>query len=120
MNAPALSRQALQDYFELVQEMLERGLFVLQGAFSPLHFKNIVTVVLRLEEFEWVEKFIEGHAEEMPEADRVVAKTYSLGLLQCARQDYEGAESRFFEGFAAVRRCVLSPGYAGLFVAGLL
>ena len=48
----------VREAFELYCQSLENGLLLVQGQITPWSYKNVVTIGLRLKEFDWVEKFI--------------------------------------------------------------
>lgn len=57
--------QFLQELFRLYQSQLEQELLLEEGYLSEWHYKNIVTVGLRLEELEWVHDFIKTYRHRL-------------------------------------------------------
>lgn len=55
----------LAELFRLYQSQLEQELIFEEGYLSEWHYKNIVTVGLRLEELDWVHQFIEGYRNRL-------------------------------------------------------
>jgi len=47
-----------REIFELYQEAIRSNILIEDANLSPTTFRNIIAVALRLDEFEWVEKFI--------------------------------------------------------------
>jgi hypothetical protein len=78
----------VQEAFNLYQEWLPRGLLLVQGKLTPFHFKNIVTAGLRLNEFDWVEKFIHEYSLYMDESHRYNAITFNLAQLYFYKKEY--------------------------------
>ncbi len=73
--------QFLAELFSLYQEKVERGIVIANEEISPWLFRNIVTVALRLGEFEWIENFIHEYKEKLPESYRENAFTFALAQL---------------------------------------
>lgn len=57
--------QFLQELFRLYQSQLEQELLLEEGYLSEWHYKNIVTVGLRLEELDWVHYFIKAYRDQL-------------------------------------------------------
>lgn len=57
--------QFLKELFRLYQSQLEQELLLEEGYLSEWHYKNIVTVGLRLEELDWVHDFIRTYRERL-------------------------------------------------------
>ncbi len=66
----------LEELFRLYQLQLENGLLFRSGNMSHTDFKNIVTVSLRLKEFDWTQHFLQNYHGHVTEAHR--ANVYSL------------------------------------------
>jgi hypothetical protein len=68
----------LSELFQLYKMQLEAGLLIENDFLSEWHYKNIVTVALRLDELEWVKNFIETYRKSLdPE---VVENAYTFNL----------------------------------------
>ena len=78
----------VREAFSLYQEWLERGLLQVRGNLDPFHFKNIVTIGLRLNEFDWIENFIHGFNQYLEERFRENAVTFNLAQLYFYRKNY--------------------------------
>lgn len=81
----------LRELFTLYQELIERRLLHEEGQLPPQHFKNIVTVGLRLREFEWTEQFIETLHHDIAASERQNAYLYNLASLKFAQGNYGSA-----------------------------
>lgn len=82
----------LKEIFLLYQEQLEINLLIQNGTFPVQHFKNIVTVGLRLKEFEWTRNFIETGAKILPESERESIVTYSNAALHYVLGEYNACQ----------------------------
>ena len=78
----------LRELFTLYQELMEGKIIYEGGYLPPQHFKNIVTVGIRLEEFSWAESFIEQYCQDIPEIEKENARIYNQASLAYARRDY--------------------------------
>jgi hypothetical protein len=57
--------QFLAELFQLYQSQLEQELLLEEGYLSEWHYKNIVTVGLRLQELDWVRDFISSYRDQL-------------------------------------------------------
>lgn len=79
----------LREYFNLSIVLLEKELIYENGFIIPSTFKNIVTVGLRLEEFEWTENFIYTYKDRLAPKFRENAFTYNLAWLHFFKEEYK-------------------------------
>lgn len=79
----------LKEYFKLTNKLVEKELIYENGYIVPSVFKNIVTVGLRLEEFEWTENFIYTYKEKLAPKYKENAFTYNLAWLHFFRGEYK-------------------------------
>lgn len=79
----------VREFFILYKDWLERGLLKVRGKIDPYHFKNMVTVSLRLNEFDWVEEFITHSSLLLDEKFRENAVTFNLAQLYFYKKDYK-------------------------------
>lgn len=78
----------LREILMLYQEQLEGRILHEGGMFPPQHFKNIVTVGLRLRELDWTRQFIATESAYLPEAERDSIVTYSNAALHYVLGEY--------------------------------
>ncbi|HEX2901537.1 MAG TPA: hypothetical protein VHS96_17620, partial [Bacteroidia bacterium] len=78
----------LKEILVLYQEQLESRVLIEDGLFPSQHFKNIVTVGLRLKEFEWTRRFIATESPFLPEAERESIITYSNAAVHYVLGSY--------------------------------
>lgn len=83
------STKYLREYFNLTNRLLEKELIYENGFIIPSTFKNIVTVGLRLEEFEWTENFIYAYKERLAPKFRENAFIYNLAWLHFFKGEYK-------------------------------
>jgi len=79
----------LREYFSLTNVLLNKELIYEDGYIIPSTFKNIVTVGLRLEEFEWTENFIYTYKEKLAPKYRENAFIYNLAWLHFFKGEYK-------------------------------
>lgn len=80
--------QYYREIFELYQLLLEGETIFRNGHISQWTFRNVITAGIRLEEFNWTEKFIENYKNYLPENERHTAVAYNLALLYLAKKNY--------------------------------
>lgn len=78
----------LRELFHIYCRLLELGLLLEHGQLSPWHFKNIMTVALRLKEFDWAETFIQEKVKLISADFRDNARTYNLAKLYFHQGEY--------------------------------
>ncbi len=82
------NKEYLDEMFNLYKKMTSKDL-LFQGDFFPVHsYKNIVTLGLRLEQYDWTEKFIEKYKSFIPEEFREGMYKYNLAHLYFYREKY--------------------------------
>ncbi len=83
------------DYYrqilDLYQELLQRQIIFVNGYLTQWSYKNIITTGIRLQEFEWTERFIHQYEDRLLPEERGNAKVYNLAALCQARGDYAQA-----------------------------
>lgn len=75
--------------FEVYQQAIETGIFYQNGRLQPQDYKNIITVGLRVEAFNWVETFIQENTHMLPEENQENALTYNLAKVYFFQKEYE-------------------------------
>jgi len=86
MNAGEV--EYIREVFNFYRGALEKGLLLVKGQMTPWSFKNIVTIGLRLKEFDWVENFIYSYNLYLEPRFQSNAKTFSLAQLYFYKKDY--------------------------------
>jgi hypothetical protein len=83
--------QYLSEIFLLYKKMINLNAIYENGYVRPNVFKNIITVGLRLEEYEWTEKFINEYKDKLEPSHIESATNYNLAWLYFAKKDYKKA-----------------------------
>ncbi|MEM6345521.1 MAG: hypothetical protein AAF927_16635 [Bacteroidota bacterium] len=74
--------------FGLYQDQLVQGLLLESGQISPADYKNIVSLALRNEAFDWTEAFIEDYKNKLPSKLQAAAYRYQRANLHFHRGEY--------------------------------
>lgn len=80
-----------QEVFEIYKNGLAIDVFLENGSLSPRTYSNIVLSGLRLKNYEWVESFIHGYKETIPESNREGFFNYNLARFYYQQKDYQQA-----------------------------
>ncbi len=80
-----------REMFFLYREMLDRGLLQEGSMLSANHFKNLVTLGLRLGELAWTEGFIENNQSQLEGEHQVAAYTYNKAHLLFYKDEFGAA-----------------------------
>jgi hypothetical protein len=78
----------LRELFELYQEMLREGLLFYEGQISHGDVKNLVSLGLRLAEYDWTEQFLADVGARISVEHRQNALVYNQAHLHYARGEY--------------------------------
>lgn len=79
----------LRKLFELNKTLLATGLIFESGYLSPHDFKNIVTVSLRVNEFDFAHDFILNQKDRLDPVIRENAYTFSMAWYHFFRKEYD-------------------------------
>jgi hypothetical protein len=79
----------LREYFKLTNKLIDKEMIYENGYIIPSVFKNIVTVGLRLEEYDWTENFIYAYKDKLAPKYKENAFTYNLAWLHFFRGEYK-------------------------------
>lgn len=78
-----------QDNFELWKHALDSKVILINDGISPWAFKNIITLGLRLKEFDWIENFIDEFGPKIDNLNRDNAVNYNKASLYFYKKRYE-------------------------------
>lgn len=81
----------LKEIFHLYKKMIALDAIFENGYVRPNVFKNIVTVGIRLEEFDWIEQFIDDYKDKLDPKTRENAVNYNMAWLEYAKKNYKKA-----------------------------
>lgn len=87
MNAG--QEEYVREAFNLYLQSLDSGILLVKGQLTPWSFKNIVTIGLRLKEFDLIENFINIQSNLLDSKYRNNAVTFNLAQLHFYKKDYE-------------------------------
>ena len=103
----------MKDSFKLYQIGLHERILLQNNRMTDSAFTNISAIGIKLQQFDWVEKFIATYSEYMNEVVRDNAKTLSLAFLHYGKGEFEETDKlintfQFTNPFYQVRGKVLS------------
>jgi hypothetical protein len=75
--------------FNLYKLLLQNEIIFDNGILPEWDYKNVITIGLRLGEFDWVERFLQEYSQKLPHHLRENALTYNLAKLYFAQADYQ-------------------------------
>jgi hypothetical protein len=76
-------RVFLQEYFDVFEEAIQKGIFLQNGELATWRFNNIVASALGLGKLEWAEAFVEKFKNHLPQDSR--QNTYAFNLARVYR-----------------------------------
>ena len=76
------------EIFDLYRDALATEMLLEHQALPPAHYKNIITVGIRVDELDWTERFIQDWTDRLPAAHRADAEEYNLAKIAYQRGDY--------------------------------
>jgi len=85
-----------EEIFELYQLLLEQNILFEHDYLSEKNFMNIITVSLRLKDFDWTESFIHRYKEKLRPEIRDNAALYNLAAFYYAKKDYKHALQQLY------------------------
>lgn len=69
-----------QEYFDLFELAIEKGIFIVNGELASWRFNNVIAAALRLGKLNWAENFVEKYKDYLPHDTR--QNTYSFSLAR--------------------------------------
>ena len=77
-----------REIFDLFKVLVENRIIFIHGQLPTAHYKNIVAIGTRLQEFSWTEQFIDEYRNFLPESEAFNAYTYNQAYLLFAKKAY--------------------------------
>ncbi len=77
--------------FQLYLEVLNKKIIFDNGQLSPWTYKNIISIALRLKEYDWTANFINDYKEYLEPSVQENAVTYNMAYLKFYQQQYDDA-----------------------------
>ncbi len=81
----------LKELFEQYKFIIEKGIIFENGYISPHEFKNIVIVGLRVNEVDYIEKFLHDNKEHLHPEFQDSIYTYNLAFVHFYKKDFSKA-----------------------------
>jgi hypothetical protein len=81
----------LEEIFRIFQEMLTNDAFLFNGYLDAGMYKNIVTVGLRLRQYDWVQRFLDEYRSFLHPSHQNPAYHYNVAAWHYAKQEYSKA-----------------------------
>lgn len=78
----------IREYFELFDNGLRKGIFIVQGELAVWRFNNMVAAALRLGKADWAEDFIQSNYRHLPEEARENTRTFNLARVYRYQKRY--------------------------------
>ncbi len=75
------NQQFLKEYFDLFEDGLNKGIFIINEELATWRFNNTTAIALRLGKIEWAEDFIEKYKQYLPADTRENTYTFNLARL---------------------------------------
>jgi hypothetical protein len=87
------AREALfnREAFEIYKQGILQGVFIENGILSRFNYKNIVAAGLSVQEFDWVQHFIEKYKPYLEKKYRESTYNYNLAMLFYRKENYSEA-----------------------------
>ena len=80
-----------QEAFELYRFSVERELFITDGQFDARHFDNIVDIGRGLQEYDWLEQFVEDWSPYLAEDIREQTRLFSQAFIHFSKGTFDKA-----------------------------
>ena len=83
----------LKEIFQIYKHILEQGIYKKSEKedFHIVLFRNIIVNSYFLDEYDWMENFINKHSAELHSDHRIDMRSYSLAYLNFAKGKFETA-----------------------------
>ena len=78
----------LNESFDLYKKSLEKEILYVNGEITPWTFKNIVSIGVRQQEFDWTENFINQYGDKINKLYRLNAINYNLANLYFYKKEF--------------------------------
>ncbi len=77
-----------KELFELYKILIEKDILLSNGEIAPGNYKNIITIGLKVDEPEWVEKFIKEYTDTLPKESQDNELSYNLAKVYFHQKKY--------------------------------
>lgn len=79
----------LREYFDLFEDGLEKGIFIINEELATWRFNNAIAVALRLGKLDWAEQFIEKYKKYLPAETQQNTYTFNLARVYRYQRKFE-------------------------------
>jgi len=84
-------RDYLMQSYNLYRDSVEKGVFIIDNEMSPVTFRNIIFIALRLAEYEFAENFALEYVHYLPKAERENALNFNFARIHLYKKAYGDA-----------------------------
>lgn len=95
MNAG--QQRFVREAFEIYQKGLEEQMIIKNGVLSNISYLNLLSIGLRLKEFDWIEMYIDKYTPLLEEQHRDNLKQFAMAKLLFERKEYDEAMLLLFQ-----------------------
>lgn len=81
-------KQFLQEYFDIFERAIEKGVFIVNGELAAWRFNNIVVTGLRLGKTDWAEAFVEQNKNLLPSESRNNMVKFNMARVHSYKKDF--------------------------------
>ncbi|MBL4716075.1 MAG: hypothetical protein JKX95_05520 [Bacteroidia bacterium] len=85
------NHEFLHELFDIDKTLLEKEIIFVEKYLSPWTYKNMTTVALRLQEFDWAKSFVENYRNRLAPEYRENAYAFNLANIHFYRKEYSKA-----------------------------
>lgn len=78
-----------QEYFDLFDEALKKGTYIIKGELTTWRFNNMVAAATKLGKLEWAESFIKNYYKYLPAENRDNTYTFNLARVYRIQGKYQ-------------------------------
>lgn len=82
-------RSFLQEYFDVFEEAIQKGIFLQNGELATWRFNNIMASALGLGKLDWAENFVEQYKNHLPADSRENTYTFNLARVYRFQKKYD-------------------------------
>lgn len=91
------SQKFIREVFELYKQGLKNKALLDNGILSRFTYKNIASAGLRLQEYDWIDRYISDYAPYVEADYRESYQHYNTSKLYFAKEDYDQAMQRLIQ-----------------------
>lgn len=82
-------RSFLQEYFDLFEQAIQKGIFLVNGELASWRLNNVIVAALRLGKLDWAENFVQTHRLHLPEETRENTYSFNLARVYLYQKKYD-------------------------------